>query len=921
MPKVYTEIHEGNTLIVNTLTVIMIQKNGSVTYILKTDAEIYEVNTHFVPLCEYFEHLCGTKKLILKIMGRKHMMIPYYGFKGAVFLLMFILSFTISFAQSPRSYTASELMLQVKKLNVLGSVLYIAAHPDDENTRLLAYLANGRLYRTGYLSLTRGDGGQNLIGDEQGVDLGLIRTQELLSARRIDGAEQFFSRAFDFGYSKSPDETMRTWGHDKILSDVVWVIRKFRPDAIITRFPTTGEGGHGHHTASAILAGEAFDAAADPTKFPEQLQAGVTVWKAKRLLWNTFNFGSTNTQDENQFKLDCGEFNPFLGKSYGEIAAASRSQHKSQGFGVAAQRGNVTEYFKTIKGEAPVKDLMDGVDLTWDRILFGGELINRPLKEDNAQNLVDSIYRTFSVEHPEKSVEPLVRLYRRVVSVNDTYWREQKLNDIKKLIENCSGLFLESSTNTPYAVPGDSLKINLVVNNRLGANITNADAKIGDDFVIFDQLKKNVNAVKSYTWFIKPSTKPTQPYWLEYPMEKGSFTVNDQQQIGKGESDPMSITFSMMIDGLEFQFTKPVRYKSTDPVKGELYQPVNTISFADVKLDKEVYILRDKDSLSAEVKVTPNIPNSGTINLIGTVPDKRGIDAGQQSFLVPNPQKDQPYPFRLKVNHTDLVKTPAVVFGMALSSDKVNTSSDSYKRTISYDHIPMIVYQKKAKAKTVYLDCKTEGNLAGYIPGAGDKIPEALEQLGYKVVILNEADIIPAKLKQFDVIITGVRAYNIHPWLNSSYDALMQYVKEGGVLLVQYNTNNQIGPVKARIGPYPFTITNKRVTDEEASVNFLLPGHRSLNYPNKIGAADFDGWIQERSIYQAENIDTGYRRILSMKDPGENAHDGSLITADYGKGKFVYTGLVFFRELPAGVPGAYRLFANLIANSRGKYIK
>ena len=266
--------------------------------------------------------------------------------------LIFNFSFLIVRSQAPKSYTSSEILLQLKKLNVLGSVLYIAAHPDDENTRLLAYLANEKLYRTGYLSLTRGDGGQNLIGDEQAVDLGLIRTQELLAARRIDGAEQFFSRAFDFGYSKNPEEAMRFWGHDKILSDVVWVIRKFRPDVIITRFPTTGEGGHGHHTASAILAGEAFDAAADPTKFPEQLKQGVSVWQAKRILWNTFNFGGANTQSEDQLKLECGDYNPVLGKSYGEIAAASRSQHKSQGFGVPAQRGSVIEYFKTIKGEA-----------------------------------------------------------------------------------------------------------------------------------------------------------------------------------------------------------------------------------------------------------------------------------------------------------------------------------------------------------------------------------------------------------------------------------------------------------------------------------------------------------------------------------------------------------------------------------------
>src|SRR5436853_2147270 len=268
-------------------------------------------------------------------------------------LLLFLLAPTVLRAQQPAPSDAAETEVALRRLGVVGSVLYVGAHPDDENTALLAYLARGRGVRTAYLSLTRGDGGQNLLGTEKGELLGLVRTQELLAARRVDGAEQFFTRAVDFGFSKSPEEALRIWGHDEVLSDVVWVIRKFRPDVIITRFPTTGEGGHGHHTASAILAGEAFEAAADPTKFPEQLKMGVTVWQAKRLLWNTFNFGSTNTQSEDQFKLDCGDYNPILGKSYGEIAAASRSQHKSQGFGVAAQRGSVIEYFKTIKGDAP----------------------------------------------------------------------------------------------------------------------------------------------------------------------------------------------------------------------------------------------------------------------------------------------------------------------------------------------------------------------------------------------------------------------------------------------------------------------------------------------------------------------------------------------------------------------------------------
>jgi LmbE family N-acetylglucosaminyl deacetylase len=823
-----------------------------------------------------------------------------------VALLIINFSISITNAQAPKSYTSSEILLQLKKLNVLGSVLYVAAHPDDENTRLLAYLANGKLYRTGYLSLTRGDGGQNLIGDEQGIDLGLIRTQELLSARRIDGAEQFFSRAFDFGFSKSPEEAFKFWGHDKILSDVVWVIRKFRPDVIITRFPTTGEGGHGHHTASAILAGEAFEAAADPTKFPEQLTQGVTVWQAKRLLWNTFNFGGNNTTRDDQFKIESGDYNAVLGKSYGEIAAASRSQHKSQGFGVAGQRGSVIEYLKTIKGLAPVKDLMDDVDVDWSRMNEGG-----------ITKQVNEIIEKFDVVQPEKSVPALVNLYKKVETLPESFWKTEKLDEINDLIQSSSGLFIEATTNTQYAVQGDSLKINLVVNNRSGANILSADAHLNDDYVIFDQLKKNENSVKEYGMIVRTTTKPTQPYWLENTMDNGSFNVTDQKLIGKGESDPVSVVFSMLVEGKEFKFVKPIQYKHTDPVKGELYQPLTILPKIEVNYNGNGFLsLNNKPvEIGTHVKSNLSLPTDYIITK-------------KSSAKITNSNN----PFIFKSTSSALVKNETSTFRfVGVDSDYVEEiklqatdGSDiyhQYKKSIEYDHIPSIVYFHDATAKLSKIDLKIEGSTVGYIAGAGDKVPEALQLMGYKVIMLKEADIKAANLKQLDAIVTGVRAYNTNDWMNNVYDELMQYVKDGGVLLVQYNTSNRNGPVIAKISPYPFNISRNRITDEDAKVNFLLADHPALNYPNKITDKDFEGWIQERSIYHAENTDPAYKKILSMNDPGEKEHDGSLIIANYGKGRFVYTGLVFFRELPAGVPGAYRLFANLIANSRIKHVK
>ncbi len=815
---------------------------------------------------------------------------------GLITMLFLVTNVT---AQSPAIYSSADIFQQMKKLEVFGSVLYVAAHPDDENTRLLAYLANERKFRTGYLSITRGDGGQNLIGDEQGIDLGLIRTQELLSARRIDGAEQFFTRAFDFGYSKSPDEAMRIWNHDKTLADVVWVIRKFRPDVIITRFPTTGEGGHGHHTASAILAGEAFDAAADPTKFTEQLQF-VKVWQAKRLMWNTFNFGGNNTTREDQFKIDCGVYNPILGKSYGEIAAESRSRHKSQGFGVPAQRGKNFEYFTTIKGEKPVNDLMDGVDSS----------IYKTEKAKEYFTTVKELIKKYDYSNPKKSVADLEALSRNYIEFA-TLITKEKQEQIKNLIAACAGLFMEATAVNQMNLIGDSMKLRLTLNNRAGANITDAVVEIfGQSFpiknIVPNETQEMIVAIK-----IDAKQAPTQPYFLEKQMNTGSFNA-ELEDIGKPQNEDYLANFKVTIDGNLYSYSKPIKYKYTDPVKGELYEPIQLVSpvFINVSPNLIIFSNNKKDekkqvnfTVQANNKLNEKVSFSTTVNKIG----KPIYDS------VLNISKGGKENITATLNGNDFNNDATQSIGGELAAASLYEHQYTSLKKISYDHIPDVFYNYQDKVKVLKMDLKIAGTNAGYIAGAGDKVPQALEQMGYKVTMLTEKDITAATLKQFDVVITGVRAYNVHAWLSNVYPTLMQYVKDGGVLLTQYNTNNSIGPVKASISPYPFTISRNRITDETAAVNFLIPNHPALNYPNKITQQDFEGWIQERSIYNAEKTDTAYKKILSMKDPGENEQDGSVIIADYGKGKYVYTGLVFFRELPAGVPGAYRLFANLIS--------
>lgn len=826
--------------------------------------------------------------------------------KKLLFLVLACSQMMTTKAQAPQSWSSADMYQAIRKLNVLGTVLYIAAHPDDENTRLIAYLSKDRLYRTGYLSLTRGDGGQNLIGEEQGIELGLIRTQELLAARRVDGGEQFFTRAFDFGYSKNPEETFNKWDKEKILSDVVWVIRKFQPDIIINRFPVTGEGGHGHHTASGILANEAFTAAADPSRFPEQLKY-VQVWQAKRVLWNTFNFGGNNTTREDQFKLDVGGYNPLLGKSYGEISAESRSQHKSQGFGVPATRGEQLEYFKATKGDQPVNDLLEGIDLTWKRVQ-GGEKI---------ADMADELARNFDLVHPEKSVEGLVALYKEMNNLPEGNWKTQKLKEVYQLIAQCSGLFIDVTASEQFAVQTDSIRMNFVLNNRLGTDAALQRVTVDNfDSSFSRKLEKNRNVSFSKTFFV-PADKPiTQPYWLEKKMEEGYFNITDQQKIGQPDADPSYLAFiQIKISGERFTFVRPVRYKFTDPVKGELYQPLVVIPPVEFNFTDNNNLSLNDSIVKTQIHFKSNIKDSIAYKTGFNISDN--WVAGRKEFTYGTWGKNYSNyasgDFRPKNKGINLKEEISVT----VKKDAGQIYAGE-KRVIKYDHVPAITYFKEAATNLVQVNLKTYNKKIGYITGAGDKVPEALEQMGYEVILLSNKELSRNNLNQFDAIITGVRAYNTHDWMNNHYDKLMKYVYEGGNLIVQYNTSNQIGPVRAKIGPYQFNITRNRVTDENAEVSFNKPEHPVFNFPNKITQEDFKGWIQERSIYHGSDTSGKFEKLIAMSDPGEKSDDGSLLVTKYGKGWFTYTGLVFFRELPAGVPGAYRLLANLIALNKKK---
>jgi LmbE family N-acetylglucosaminyl deacetylase len=783
-----------------------------------------------------------------------------------------------------------------KKLNTLGSVLYIAAHPDDENTRLLAYLAQEKHYRTGYLSLTRGDGGQNLIGNEQGELLGLIRTQELLAARRVDGAEQFFTRANDFGFSKGPEETLKIWDKEKVLGDMIWVIRKFRPDVMICRFPTTGEGGHGHHTSSAILAQEAFTAAADPKRYPEQLKY-VQPWQAKRLLWNTFSFGSVNTTAADQFRINVGVYNPVLGKGYGEIAADSRSNHKTQGFGSAKQRGEFYEYFKTILGDAPQNDLMDGVNTTWKRVKDG----------DAIEASLGIISRDFNAEAPEKSVPALVQLLGRVDKVSDVYWRTQKTKELSDLIATCAGLWFEAYAAEPTYALGDEIRIRAQVVNRYNSrvkinsiscqgNASNLNSKVipANQLQTFDQ--------------ICTADKITQPYWLQTPHEIGAYNIPDDTLAGNPENpDLPKVGFEFIIEGKPVRFERRLFYKYVDPVRGEVYQPLEITPPVTANIENQDYIFNSEQPQVIQVKLKSFTNSSGSINIKPIA----GWKISPEKIDFSNKTKNDEW---------------SVTFTVAPMDSKPRTNSLQVEvtangkpyslalRRIRYEHVPAITLFPQVQTKLVSLDLKIAGKKLGYITGAGDLMPEALRQVGYDVHMLSESEIMNTDLSVYDAIVTGVRAYNVNERLIYEQSRLMDYVKNGGNLVVQYNNNS--GLVLKQIGPYPFRVVNERVTNEDAEVAVLDQQNPVLNYPNKIAPDDFKGWIQERGLYFVSDIDPQYKTIFRMNDKDEQPNDGSLIVTDYGKGRFVYTSLAFFRELPAGVPGAYRLFVNLLSKPK-----
>ncbi|HEV3098437.1 MAG TPA: PIG-L family deacetylase [Candidatus Udaeobacter sp.] len=802
---------------------------------------------------------------------------------------------------SPEQLNAGEIQLALQKLNVLGRVLYIAAHPDDENTNLMALWANGSLYDAAYLSITRGDGGQNLIGPELRERLGVIRTEELLAARRIDHGKQFFSRAIDFGFSKTAEETMHFWDHDKILSDVVWVVRKFRPDVMVTRFSPEDRLTHGHHTASSILALEAFSAAGDPNRFPEQL-AFLKPWQPTRLVWNTspFFFSNRNLPFDptGLTVLEAGGYNPLLGKAYTEIAAASLSMHKSQGVGSPPRRGARKEYFKLLEGQPMTTALFEGIDTSWSRV---------PNSESVATE-IRQIISQFRPADPAASVPELLKLRQAIGGIKDDSWLPEKRAQLDKIIAACLGLHVEASTTNETVTPGQTVTVKLEAINRCNIPVILQEARFplsSGSMKIDAALRADELVTKDLSCKIPENTPYSQPYWLRKPGTLGTFTVDDQQLIGLPENPPdLPVEIVLQINGQELRYTLDGKYRTVDPVAGELRRPLVIAPPVFTKIGDGALVFPTDNPKPVSVHLTAATgPVKGELKL--AAPEGWGV----------NPKS---VPIDLKGANAEIVATFTVKppnhdsEGMLRAIVSIDGRDYSFERVrISYSHIGVQTLMPPAEVKLVRADIRKKGDRIGYIPGAGDDVPESLQQIGYSVKVLSEADITAENLARFSAVVLGIRAYNTQDRIANWLPELFAYVKAGGVVIAQYNTLAELKT--EQFGPYPLKISRDRVTDENAEVRILEPNNPLMTSPNKITSKDFERWVQERGLYFPKKWDPAWTPILSSNDPKEKPLDGGLLVAKFGKGYFIYTSYSWFRQLPAGVPGAYRLFANMLS--------
>ncbi|MNU30870.1 Mycothiol S-conjugate amidase [compost metagenome] len=804
-----------------------------------------------------------------------------------IFLLLSILCSRYATAQQFRPQPSSAIFQELQQLQRLGTVMYIAAHPDDENTRLIAYLVHHDHINTIYLSLTRGDGGQNILGNEQGAALGLIRTNEMMRARQLDGAGQLFTQFVDFGFSKSPDETFSFWNREEVVNSVKQAIQQYRPDVLICRFPTTGEGGHGQHTASAIAAKLAF----------EELQASTdpNVWKPRRLLFNAFKFGTSNTIREGQFLLPINQYDPLLGESYGELAGRSRSEHKSQGAGTPQTYGIANENFEVLGGAPMSKSLYDGVDTSWNRV--GAPQIGKQIA---------AVINRFDFAHPEKSVDALLKIRKQVAAVNgkNAFWSKTKLEELDRIILHCAGIQAEALAAKPTVSSGDSLPVTVNVTSRMNGvqlaavyyrdqhNCIPAATAIGNDSV----------RTLLFSFPVTAQVPLTEPFWMQQEPKEHKYIYPAPYKNEALNIPHFVLSLQINIGAEVFTLPVPISYKQLNPTRGDVIEPVRVMPVADLEPLQPMLVAEPQKDLQTSVRITLRQPIDQATLLV-----YQGKDVVARKALSAL-AKDSRSVVDITIPAAALKQGPVLKYVLQAG----NQQYDKTLHLIQYDHIPALQYFEPAQSvlmQKIWVAPKVQK--IGYIAGAGDKVAEALSLSGFDVSMLSDADLShPAGLAKYDVIVCGVRVANVRKDLARYMPGLWQYVAQGGRVVMQYNTS--MGLELPEFSPLPLSLSRDRITDEQAAVNFINPADPLLQYPNVITSKDFDNWVQERGIYYPSKWDKAYVPVLSMQDPGEQPLNSAILYAPYGKGWFVYTGLAFFRQLPAGNVGAMRLFVNLL---------
>ncbi|MEP7380391.1 MAG: PIG-L family deacetylase [Gemmatimonadota bacterium] len=873
----------------------------------------------------------------------------------------------------------------VEGLGVSARVLFIAAHPDDEDTQLITWLAKGRHVETAYLALTRGDGGQNLIGNELGESLGAIRTEELLAARRLDGGRQYFTRAYDFGFSKNAEETLTQWSRDSILRDVITVVRQFRPHVIIAVFSGTPADGHGHHQVSGIFAREAYDVAGDTIRFPRSTTAGYGPWTVDKF-YRGANF---RMQDQATLRMNVGEYDPILGRSYSEIASDSRSQHKSQAMGSLQLRGVrydqvIREASRAARAPAdPKKEtgLLDGIDTTWSRFASVMRTPSQRAALDSLPSAFAQARTTLDLAHPGRTLPALVRVSRllralcpppahspcfdfaaaeRNPVMRSTLEAAPLSDDVRqvaavqgdlaeaysialartdKAIVLASGVVVEATASREVWALHEGIPVAVRVFNRGDRPIALARATVLDGAV----EPPGVAAAAPLTPItILPDSSridsvrvtldaPSQPWWLATPRVGAMFTPRTLGISETGRRASATVAVAVRVEGGSVQTIEaPVVFRYADAIRGEIRHPIAGAPAITVSLDDAVAYAQANTQLQRAIRVYVRSHASGprdvTVRLqlpAGLLSDSaerhvhfagnadvRAASGPGAAFGIGGGAAPELMEAVTFVVRGRLAPGRHVIAAVATSGGETFTTGYTQ---VQYDHIrPQRLYRPATLGLEAVDVTLPRALTIAYIAGVGDNVAPMLEQLGVNVTVVDPAALPRTDLSKFGAVVVGTRAYEASDALVANNARLLDYARAGGTLVVQYGQYEMTRP---GIMPFPITLSRPadRVTVEGAPVEVIDPSAGILASPNTITASDFDGWIQDRTLYMPHTFDPAYKPVFETHDPGEAPNRGAVLVASYGKGTYVYTTLAFFRQLPNGNPGAARLMVNLLS--------